>query len=104
MAVPETGPAPAAKPVREAGPARTGMQWLEIIILAIVLIGLIWLFAKGISTSANCDVTQCAKQLDPKSPVGMLLALVGLSGFAIGREKHSNRRDRKSTRLNSSHT
>src|SRR5258708_6855271 len=78
-------PAPAPKPVREAGPARTGMQWLEIIILAIVLIGLIWLFAKGISTSANGDVTQCAKQLDPKSPVGMLLALVELSGFAIGR-------------------
>lgn len=66
-------------------PARTGMQWLEIVILGLVLVGLILLFARGISTSANGDVTQCAKQLDPKSPVGMLLALVGLSGFAIGR-------------------
>lgn len=92
MAVTEIGPAPAPKPLVEAKPARTGMQWLEIILLAIVLIGLIALFVKGISASANGDVTQCAKQLDPKSPVGMLLALVGLSGFALGRAVANGRK------------
>ncbi len=81
----EPGLARQPKPAAEIRPARTGMQWLEIVLLGIVLIGLIVLFVKGISASANGDVTQCAKQLDPKSPVGMLLALVGLSGFAIGR-------------------
>src|SRR5258708_5012929 len=92
MAVTETGPAPAPKPVREAGPARTGMQWLEIIILAIVLIGLILLFAKGISTSAKGDAPQCARQRDPRSRVGMLLALGGLSVFASGRAVAKARR------------
>ena len=61
------------------------MQWLEIILLAIVLVGLVALFAKGIIASAQGDVTKCATAVDAKSPIGPFLALIAISGFAIGR-------------------
>jgi hypothetical protein len=73
------------RPTLDSRPARTVLQWLEIVILGLVLVGLVVLFYKGISTSVNGDVTQCAKAVDPNSPIGPFLALIAVSGFAVGR-------------------
>src|SRR5205823_2100623 len=80
------GPAPRPREQKVGlHPPRTAMQWLEIILLAIVLVGLVALFAKGIIASAQGDVTKCATAVDAKSPIGPFLALIAISGFAIGR-------------------
>jgi hypothetical protein len=64
---------------------RSWLEWVEIAVLAVLLVGLAVLFAVGLFAVRQADVTQCAKQVPSSSSTGVMLAVIALAGFAVGR-------------------
>ena len=74
-----------AEPKAARGSSRSRLEWLEIAVLVLVLIGLILLFGVGLARAAGGNVTQCATAVPADSPIGPVLAIIALTGIAIGR-------------------
>jgi hypothetical protein len=61
------------------------LRKIEIVVLAVGIVGLFALFGFAVSRAVAADVTRCASPLPSGSPIGVELAVVSLAGFGLGR-------------------